>query len=320
MAKLSKPRAGSLQFWPRKRAAKQLPSVHWNILSKMKHKSAGFLGIIGYKVGMSSAVVKDMTENSMTKGKKIIVPVTVLENPAMKIASVRFYAMGKVLKDVVVSNDKILKKILRVTKEVKQFDTEIPAQYDDIRVIVFSLPQQSTIKKTPDIIELGIYGETKEKKLEFVKKHLNKEISIKDTVPLDWVDVRGLTTGKGLSGPVKRFGISLKQHKSEKGVRRPGSLAPWHPARVTFRTPMAGQLGMFSRVHYNLKLITTGVIGEKNINPLSGFKNYGNIKGNYIIVHGSVQGPSKRQILITPSSRATKIQQKKKFEFQELIV
>ena len=52
-------------------------------------------------------------------------------------------------------------------------------------------------------------------------------------------------------GPVKRFGISLKFHKSEKGVRRPGSLAPWHPARVTFRTPNMGQTGFFTRVSYN---------------------------------------------------------------------
>ena len=128
-----------------------------------------------------------------------------------------------------------------------------------------------------------------------------------------------MTKGKGLVGPVKRFGITLKQHKSEKGVRRPGSLGPWHPARVTFVTPMAGQLGMFSRVIYNLKIVSSGSISEKNINPSSGFKNYGNIKTNYIIVKGSIQGPAKRQILLTPSFRPTKKQIKKKYEFAELL-
>lgn len=319
MAKLSKPRAGSLQFWPRKRAAKLLPSVHWPALNKIKQKSTGFLGYITYKVGMASAIVKDNTEHSMTKGKKIIVPVTIFEAPSFKIYSIRFYSAGKVVKDIIVNNDKILKKIFRIPKEIKPFESQIPKIYDDIRAVVFSLPQQTAVKKTPDIIELGIYSQSKEEKLDFVKKHINKEISLQDVVPLDLVDVRGLTTGRGLSGPVKRFGIALKQHKTEKGRRRPGSLAPWHPARVTFRTPMAGQLGMFSRVHYNLKLITSGNTAEKNINPKGGFKHYGQITSNYIIIKGSVQGPPKRQILITPSFRPKKIQQKKKFEFLELL-
>jgi ribosomal protein L3 len=83
---------------------------------------------------------------------------------------------------------------------------------------------------------------------------------------------------------------------------------------------MAGQLGMFSRVHYNQKVLTSNTIAEKNINKGTGFKNYGKIASSYIIIEGSVQGPVKRQILITPSFRATKYQAKKKYEFQEVLV
>ena len=105
MAKKSNPHAGSLQYWPRKRAEKQIPSVNWEpILQRTKAK--GLLGFIAYKVGMSTALVKDSTEHSMTKGKKIVVPVTILEAPSMKIFSVRFYKFGKVMKDVIVSQDK----------------------------------------------------------------------------------------------------------------------------------------------------------------------------------------------------------------------
>ena len=82
---------------------------------------------------------------------------------------------------------------------------------------------------------------------------------------------------------------------------------------------MAGQLGMFTRVHYNLNVINQGAIAEKDINPKSGFKNYGKIKSNYILVKGSVQGPSKRQVLITHSFRPTKLQAKKKYEFVEVL-
>ena len=130
------------------------------------------------------------------------------------------------------------------------------------------------------------------------------------------IDVRGLTKGKGLQGPVKRFGITLKSHKSEKGQRRPGSLGPWHPARVTYRTPMAGQLGMFTRVIYNNKIIDIGSV-EKNPN-LKNIKNFGDVTSDYILVRGSVPGPAKRQLLITPSFRETKKQAKKDFQLLEL--
>lgn len=310
MAKLSRPRHSSLQFWPRKRAEKLIPSVNWSAVS-----GEGLLGFITYKVGMASALVKDMTDKSMTVNKKIFVPVTILEAPNMKIYSVRFYKHGKVLKDVVVSNEAILKRTLHAPKQAKTL--EAPADYDDIRIIVYSLAEQTGFKKTPDVIELAVGGANK---LEIVKSLIGKEISIKDFVKHTLVDVRGLTKGKGFEGAVPRHGISLKSHKSEKGVRRPGSLAPWHPARVTFRTPQAGQLGLFSRVHYNLKVITSGAISEKDINPGTGFKHYGKIRSNYLIVKGSVQGPPKRQVLVTTALRPTKGQAKSKFEFGELII
>ena len=172
------------------------------------------------------------------------------------------------------------------------------------------------MKKKPDLIELAISGDNK---LDFVRSLISKEISLADFLKHELIDARGITKGKGLQGPVKRFGISLKSHKSEKGVRNPGSIGPWHPARVTFRTPMAGQLGLFSRVINNLNVISSGTISEKDINPSGGFKHYGKIKSSYIILRGSVQGPAKKAILITPSFRPSKGTQKKEYEFQELI-
>src|SRR3989338_5772496 len=309
MAKLSRPRHGSLQFWPRKRAEKTIPSVNWAHIA-----GEGILGFIAYKVGMATAIVKDATEHSMSKGKKIFIPVNVLETPCMKLYSIRFYKDGRVIKEIVVSNEPLLKRILRVPKQLPPF--EPPATYDSIRAIVYSLPSQTGIKKTPDVAEVAFGG----KNIETLKSLIGKEISVQDVVKYPLLDVLGLTKGKGLEGTLPRFGIELKQHKTEKGVRRPGSLAPWHPARVTFRTPQAGQLGMFSRVHYNIKVITSGNSAEKSINPGTGFKHYGKVKSSYLVVQGSVQGPPKRQILITPAFRPTKGQAKKKYEFQELII
>ncbi|MFH1290126.1 MAG: 50S ribosomal protein L3 [Nanoarchaeota archaeon] len=312
MPTAKKPRAGSLQFWPRKRAAKVLPSANWRPISS---KDEGILGFIAYKAAMATAIVKDTTGKSLTQNKQIAIPVTILEVPAMKIYSVRFYKKDKVLSETLVSNEKELKRKVRVPKEAKKLD-KVPEGYDDLRIIAYSLPKQTNIKKTPDLIELAIQSDNK---LEFVKGLINKEINLADFLRSNLLDVRGLTKGKGMQGPVKRFGITLKAHKSEKGQRRPGSIGPWHPARVTFRVPMAGQLGYFSRLVYNSNVITSGNITETDINPKSGFAHYGKIKTNYLVLKGSIPGPKKRQVLLTPSFRPSKMQSKKKLEFLELI-
>lgn len=301
------PRFGSLQYWPRKRAAKSVPQVNWDAV-----KGDGILGLIAFKVGMGKAIVRDKTEKSLTLNKKVAMPVTILEVPKMKLFSVRFYKHGIVMKDVIVSHDKELKHVLRVPKQLHEF--KAPEGYDEIRVIAYPV-MKDMFKKTPPMVELLVRGSNA---LETVKSWIGKELSMKDIMKWDLLDLRGLTRGKGLVGPVKRFGITYKSHKSEKGVKRPGSLGPWHPARVIFRVSQAGQLGMFTRVQYNIKPITHGNIVQGPIAATHGFKHYGPIAGDYVIVEGSVQGPPKREIVITPALRPTKKTAKKKYEFAEL--
>jgi large subunit ribosomal protein L3 len=308
-------RSGSLQVWPRKRANKILPSVNWKQVPTEKE---GLLGFIGYKVGMVSIFAKDNTEDSMTKGKKIAIPATILECPSMKIFSVRLYNDGKVAKDIVVSNEKELKRKVKVMKEVKKIDEEIKDfEFDDLRVLVYSEVKLTSIKKSPDMIELGLSG-SKEEKLAFVKERIGKSISISEVFSEGLVDVRGVTKGFGFNGPVKRFGISLKASKSEKGRRRPGSIGPWHPSRVTFRVPMAGQTGFHTRLSYNSVILELGKISEKDINVDGGFHKYGKLKTEYIILRGSIPGPKKRVLLLTQAMRPTRKQSKKKFDVLEI--
>jgi large subunit ribosomal protein L3 len=264
---------------------------------------------------MASAAVKDLTEHSMTKNKKIVVPVTILECPPIKILSARFYKNGIVATEVLAENlEKELKKKIKIPKKTKKLGEIKKEDFDDLRVIAYSVVKKTKIKKTPDITEIGLSGNYEEK-LKFVKENWGKEISALNVFENgEILDVRGLTKGKGLQGPVKRFGITLKSHKSEKGVRRPGSLGPWHPARVTFRVPMAGQIGLFTRVVYNHKIIDSG----KGEGKFKNLKNYGNVHTDYILVKGSVQGPVKRQLLLTRAIRETKKRKKKEFELIEL--
>ena len=68
---------------------------------KAINSDSKMFGFIGYKVGMTSCLVKDLTEKSRTKDRRIIIPCTILEVPSMKIFSVRFYKNNIVKEEVI---------------------------------------------------------------------------------------------------------------------------------------------------------------------------------------------------------------------------
>jgi len=156
MPSTKSPRKGSLQFWPRKRVGKFLPSVNWKAIDSGKNLK----GFIGYKSGMVSVEVKDNAINSMTKGKLIIIPATIIECPPMKILSVRFYKNGIVAKDVLSEQlDKELMKKIKLPKEkTHKLESLKTGDYDDVSIIAYSVVKKTNIKKTPDLTELGLTG------------------------------------------------------------------------------------------------------------------------------------------------------------------
>jgi len=315
------PRKGSLQFWPRKRASKFLPRVNWKARKEKNSGRQGLAGFIGYKAGMVSASVKDNTPNSLMDKKRIIVPATIIVTPSMKIFSIRFYKDNKVLGEVVIEGlDKELKRKVKLPKTKKDVSVKIDEimklSPEEVSLIVYSQVKKTGIKKRPDLSEIGVYGNSLDEKIRFIKENMNKELSVTDFFKSgELIDVQGLTKGHGFSGTIKRFGLKLKKKKSEKGQRRPGSLGPWHPARVDFRAPQAGQLGMFTRANYNNKILDVVKAGDKKLDPL---KHFGEVKTDFIIVRGSVPGVAKRQLVISNPLRTSKKQLKKNFELIEL--
>jgi large subunit ribosomal protein L3 len=234
----------------------------------------------------------------------------------MRVLAVRFYKGNNAALDILAENlNKELKRKIKTPKKpTRKIDDVKIGDYDDVKIIVYTLVKNTGIKKTPDIAEMGLKG-TMQEKFDIAKDLMKKEIKIGDIFEKgQLIDVHSVTKGKGFAGPVKRFGLSLKQHKSEKGVRRPGSLGPWHPARVTFRAPLAGQLGFFSRIQFNNKIIDLSSISSKDINPKSGFQNYGTVRGDYLVVKGSVSGSRKRALLLTFPMRTRKRREKEIFE------
>jgi len=318
MPKLHQPHSGSMAYWPRKRSSKTLPSVNW---SPVKEKSIqkGLLGFIGYKAGMARLLVKDNTNDSRTKGKQIIVPITIIECPPQKILSVRFHKDKNILFETINTNlDKELKRKIKFPKNTKISLDDAKKrlnEIDNITAIAYSIPKKIKSKKTPDLLEIGIGGDLKEK-FEFIKENINKEFLVKDIFAKNQiVDIKGLTRGLGNQGPVKRFGIGLKSHKAEKGQRRPGNLGPWTPSRVSFRVPQLGQTGFFSRIKLNNKIMDIQE-GQKITFEI---ENYGKILGDVLFIKGSIQGTPKRQLIIYPSPRQKRRTTKENFEVIKLL-
>ena len=99
MPKINTPRKGSLAFSPRKRAKGPVPKYQ----SWPEYEGTPVLqGFAGYKVGMTHIVMVDDHKNSPTEGKDIMVPVTVIEIPAMKVAAIRAYTKDTYGKQFVV--------------------------------------------------------------------------------------------------------------------------------------------------------------------------------------------------------------------------
>src|SRR3989344_300977 len=296
-----RPRRGSLQFWPRNRAKSETPRIRcWADVKEQK-----ILGFAGYKAGMTHLLLKDNT-NSTTKGEIINNAVTVIECPPLKPLCLRFYKKDNtglnIISDVYAKN--IDKEVLRQTNISKKV-AELPKDCYLVRLVVYTQPRLTGFgKKKPDIFEIGLsYDKNDTENLRIL---LEKEIKISDIFKAgQFVDVHSVTKGKGFQGTVKRFGVTIRQHKSEKTKRGIGSLGPWHPRRVRFTVPQSGKMGYHLRTEYNKQVIMIGNDASK-INVKGGFMHYGNVNNDYVLLKGSVPGPDKRVIIMTEGQRQRK--------------
>src|SRR3989344_9396518 len=87
MPATKRPRFGSMQYWPRK----QTRRAYARVRSWAYSKEPKLLGFAGYKAGMTHILITDNRKTALTKGEGIFCPVTVIECPPIKAASIRFY-------------------------------------------------------------------------------------------------------------------------------------------------------------------------------------------------------------------------------------
>jgi large subunit ribosomal protein L3 len=161
-------------------------------------------------------------------------------------------------------------------------------------------------------------GGSKQEKFDFIKQHIYKDIKIKDIFDAgELIDVTAVTKGKGFQGTVKRFGVSIRSHKSEKVKRGIGNLGAWTPTHVDFRVPQPGKMGYHIRTELNKWILK---ISDEDINPKGGFLHYGLIKNDYVILKGSIAGPSKRVIRMTIAGRPNRSVPKEATELDKIMI
>lgn len=314
MTRHHQPRKGSIAYSPRKRAAKESPKIS----SWPQTEETGILGFPGYKVGMTHVTMTDNMKNSPTEGMEVSTPVTILETPPIVVMAIRAYRKDtrglKTMTDILAGElDEDLVRTITLPQEndsearLEELKEKLD-EVEDIRLLIHTKPRMASVpKKKPEILECGIGGSDVEEKLEYASSVLGQEINPADAFSDgEHVDSIAITKGKGFQGPVKRFGIRIQYGKAKRSskARVVGSIGPWSPSRTMWTVPMAGQMGYHKRTEYNKKILKIGDASEaESINPDGGFVKYGLVRNGYIMVKGSVPGPSKRLIMLRKAMR-----------------
>jgi large subunit ribosomal protein L3 len=301
------PRRGSMAYSPRKRARSERPHIKSWPEGGGKPKIQGFLG---YKAGMTHAFVVDYRPTSTTSGREVIMPVSVVETPPIKVAAVR--AHKKTVHGLQSSGEIWAKKLdSELSKRMNLPKNEVKKSWDftkdaeEIRVLVYTQPKLVTgiPKKIPELREMRISGGTIDEQIKYAKDLLGKELKVNDSISEgDMLDIVAVTKGKGFQGAVKRWGVKLLTHKNSKHRRMIGTAGSWHPNWVQATVPQAGQVGYHQRTEFNKRVLKIGDNGE-DITPSGGFPHYGIIRNSYILLHGSIPGPTKRLVSMRDAVR-----------------
>ena len=205
-------------------------------------------GLIGKKIGMTSVFDAN--------GKNI--PCTVIEAGPCVVTQIR-------------------------TEEVDGY-AAVQIAYDEKKEKHTSAPMLGHFKKA---------NTTPKRKLVEFENDFDKELQLGDQITVSdiftedeeaWVDVTGISKGKGFQGVVKRHGfagVGGQTHGQHNRLRAPGSLgaSSW-PSRVFKGMRMAGRTGGDRVKILNLKVIK--VIPENNLILVKG--SIPGAKGSYVIV------------------------------------
>jgi len=290
-----------MQFWPRTRSPRMTARIRsWGTL-----KDAKLLGFPGYKAGMTHIMYIENRPGTPAKGEESSMPVTVIECPPIRIIGIKtikndYNGLTTAQHGWTEKIDKNVSRALNLPATPKKVEFSTDGVVE-VRVIAATQPHLANLKKTPEIVELGVGGNI-EQGLEYAKKILGTDIKVADVFSAgQQVDAHSVTKGKGFQGPVKRHGVMIRSHKAEKTKRGPASLGPWGNAR-TYRVAHAGQTGFQRRTEYNKWVVKIDAKPEQ-VNPAGGFVRYGQLAADALLVKGSIGGSAKRLVTFTQPKR-----------------
>lgn len=304
--KYSAPRRGSIAFRPRARAQSLEARVRtWPRIESDKISLAGFAG---FKAGCIHVLSIDDREKTPNFGKHLLNMATVIVTPPLKIIGIRGYRTdlyGQHTVFDIFSKDSP-KELSR--KFHAQYSEEMVSKAENslnnisgIMAIAAIDPSSAGLsQKKPFVYEIPVTAKDAKSAFEFLKSNLGKEVKVSDVFQVGQnLDVLGITRGKGIEGPITRFGVKRKQHKSRKSVRAVGTLGPISPAVVMYTVARQGQRGFHQRTEYNKRILllsNTEKEGSTLITPPGGFKHFGVVSGDYLVVRGSIPGVPKRLV------------------------
>jgi large subunit ribosomal protein L3 len=292
--KHSAPRRGSLAYRPRGRAKSLLPRIrNW---PKLATDKPSMLGYPGFKAGTMHVITVDDRAKTPNFGKPLYNMSSVLALPEAEVVGLRVYAhengADRVLADAK-SGGQTSAQGLKLDAASK------------VAAVVSCIPRDVGLsQKKPVVMEVGISGGDLKSQADYVLGLMGKKVKFADVFkPGMYVDVLGITKGKGYEGPITRFGVKRKQHKSRKTVRAVGVIGPWHPAAVMYTVARAGQMGFHQRTETGKRILLVGNAKDAPITPAGGFQHFGDVKGEYAVVRGSVPGPASRFVMVRLRTR-----------------
>jgi large subunit ribosomal protein L3e len=343
--KFERPRHGDLGFLPRKRTkhpAGKIKSFPKDDPSKAPHLTA----FMAYKAGMTH-IVRDVDRPGSKMNKKEIVEgVSILEAAPMVVVGFVGYVETprglRALTSVWAGhlNEEVKRRFYKTWHKSKKkafskyqkrwsdaskgseapMATEIERAKKYCQVIrAVCHTQIGKIKigqKKAHIKEIQINGGTIEQKVDFAMGLFEQEVKVADVFAQDEMcDIIGSTRGKGFNGVITRWGCSRLPRKTHRGLRKVACIGTWHPARVQFQVPRAGQDGYHHRTEINKKIYRIGKnikedpngamteqdLTEKGITPMGGFAHFGEVTQDWVMLKGAVMGAKKRIITLRKS-------------------
>ena len=313
--KHSAPRRGSLAYLPRSRARSFESRIRtWPVVNSEKPI---LLGFAGFKAANIRVITIDDREKTPNFGKPLFNSATVISTPPFRIIGFRGYEKTSYgfnsIFDVYASE--LPKEMQRKTRAksipIESALSKAQQKIDQTSLLMALgavIPRDAGLsQKKPFIFEIGVGGGDIKSQFDYLKDLLGKEIKFTDLFQIgSYVDVSAITKGKGIEGPITRWGVKKKQHKSRKTVRALGTLGPISPATIMYTVPRAGQRGLHQRLEYNKRILISGNTSEKDqdlVHP-GGFNHFGVVKGDYVVIKGSVPGAVKRLVKIRYPVRA----------------